>query len=168
MELKVLSEKLVDLIKVDAVPDLAEALRSVAISHDTKIMDEFVDLVDGDLSIDWIQKVFQYYEADRKQKMQDYTPRSLAALTGRLVGRCDSIIDLCAGSGALSIQRWNWDKDCKFECIEFDETAISYLLFNLVVRNMNATVKRMDALSMDTYDVFVINKGDRFGEVVKL
>ena len=168
MELKVLSERLVELFGVDAVPDLADALRSAAISHDTKIMGEFVELVDGDLSVDWIQKVFQYYEADREQKKQDYTPKSLADLTGRLVGTCDTVIDLCAGSGALTIQRWNRDKDCKFECIEYDDKAISYLLFNLAVRNIESVVKRMDVLSGEVFEAFKIIKGEQFGKVVKL
>ena len=168
MELKALSESLVELFGVDEVCDLANALRAAALNQDTKIMNKFVYLVGGDLSIDWIQKVFQYYEADREQKKQDYTPKSLADLTGRLVGTCDTVIDLCAGSGALTIQRWNRDKDCKFECIEYDDKAISYLLFNLAVRNIESVVKRMDVLSGEVFEAFKIIKGEQFGKVVKL
>ena len=168
MELKALSESLVELFGVDEVCDLANALRAAALNQDTKIMNKFVYLVGGDLSIDWIQKVFQYYEADREQKKQDYTPKSLADLTGRLVGTCDTVIDLCAGSGALTIQRWNRDKDCKFECVEYDDKAISYLLFNLAVRNIESVVKRMDVLSGEVFEAFKIIKGEQFGKVVKL
>ena len=168
MELKELSESLVKLFGVDEVCDLANALREAALNQDTKIMEEFVYLVGGDLSVDWVQKVFQYYDADREKKKQDYTPKSLADLTGRLIGECETVIDLCAGSGALTIQRWNQDKDCKFECVEYDDKAISYLLFNLAIRNIEAVVKRMDVLSDDTFEVFEITKGERFGKAVKL
>lgn len=168
MELKKLSEQLIGLFGIEGIPDMAAALREAALNQNTKIMDEFVTLVNGDLSVDWIQKIFQYYEADREQKKQDYTPKSLADLTGRLVGTCDTVIDLCAGSGALTIQRWNRDKDCKFECIEYDDKAISYLLFNLAVRNIESVVKRMDVLSGEVFEAFKIIKGEQFGKVVKL
>ena len=100
--------------------------------------------------------------------MQDYTPKSLADLTGRLIGDCETVIDLCAGSGALTIQKWNQDKDCRFECIEYDDKAISYLLFNLAVRNIEAVVKRMDVLGGDVLEVYEVTKGEHFGKAVKL
>lgn len=168
MELKALTESVVELFGVNEVCDLANALREAVLNQDTKIMDGFANIVDGDLSIDWIQKIFQYYEADRKQKMQDYTPKSLADLTGRLIGDCETVIDLCAGSGALTIQKWNQDKDCRFECIEYDDKAISYLLFNLAVRNIEAVVKRMDVLGGDVLEVYEVTKGEHFGKAVKL
>ena len=59
----------------------------------------FADIVQ-DLSIDWLQKIFQYYEADRKDKKQDFTPKSLAELVGLLVGDDTEIVDMCAGGQA--------------------------------------------------------------------
>ena len=61
MELKALTESVVELFGVNEVCDLANALREAVLNQDTKIMDKFANIVDGDLSIDWIQKIFQYY-----------------------------------------------------------------------------------------------------------
>ena len=51
--------------------------------------------------------IFQYYFADRKEKMQDYTPKSLAVAVAELSKTENEKIclDLCAGSGALTIQK---------------------------------------------------------------
>lgn len=63
-----------------------------------------------------MQMIFQYYFADRKEKMQDYTPKSLAGSSCRVIKTKDEKIclDLCAGSGALTIQKWNENNDLKF------------------------------------------------------
>ena len=63
-----------------------------------------------------MQKIFQYYLADRKVKMQDYTPVSLAKFVGKLVRTENehTVYDLCAGSGALTIQKWNLNNELKF------------------------------------------------------
>lgn len=45
---------------------------------------QYVNLVEGDLGTDYLQKIWQFYKADRKDKKQDFTPKSLAALVSRL------------------------------------------------------------------------------------
>lgn len=102
-----------------------------------------------DLSVDWLQMIYQYYYADRKEKMQDYTPKSLALFMGKLAGEADKITDLCAGSGALTIQRWNMNHEQRFELYEFDENVIPFLLFNMAVRNIECTVYHSDVLQQE-------------------
>lgn len=42
--------------------------------------------------------------------MQDYTPKSLAVFMGKLAGKSDIVTDMCAGSGALTIQNGIWTR----------------------------------------------------------
>lgn len=131
-------------------------------------MEKFVDTV-GDLSVDWLQKIFQYYEADRKEKMQDYTPLTLARFVGKLTETDGekSVYDLCAGSGALTIQKWNLNHDLHFVCCEYDKKVVPLLLFNLAVRNIDALVINGDALQDETFTRYTVKRGEKYGTVTE-
>ena len=113
MELKELTDRTLELFGTD-IEHLGNALMTAVIDNRTDLYDQFCDLVNNDLSVDWLQKIFQYYHADRKEKMQDYTPKCLAQFLSRLIGESAETIDLCAGSGALTIQRWIENPDTVF------------------------------------------------------
>ena len=118
------------------------------------------------MSIDWMQKIYQYYLADRKDKKQDYTPVSLARFMGLLAGDSERIIDMCAGSGALIIQKWNQDHNIRFTALEIDENVIPFLLFNMVLRNIQCRVFQMDALTgEDAVRAWDVVKGEEFGYI---
>jgi len=167
MELKELTEKAVELFGVNSPHDLGKALLSAC--SDTDKLDSFCKLVDGDLSVDWLQKIYQYYLADRDQKKQDYTPSSIAQFMGLLAGESDHVIDLCAGSGALIIQKWAINHDVKVTAIEYDEAVIPFLLFNLVIRNIQADVFHKDALTDDgPINSWIITKGETYGNLIDI
>ncbi|UXD81420.1 N-6 DNA methylase [Lactococcus phage D4044] len=169
MELTKLRDAMLKLFECEKVEQLSEKTMRVVLSNDFEKMDEFVELIGNDLSIDYIQKVYQYYLADRKEKKQDYTPKSLAKLMAILAMSKDKkIIDMCAGSGALTIQAWNLDNDIVVECLEFDETVIPFLLFNLQVRNIEGIVKHMDVLENEIFNIYKITRTDKFGKVEKI
>ena len=84
MELKELTDRTLELFGVDNADDLGSALLE-SVSNTDKLK-AFYDLVGGDLSVDWMQKIYQYYLADRKEKKQDYTPASVAQFMGLLAG----------------------------------------------------------------------------------
>lgn len=164
MELLELKHKVLELFDTD-IDHLGNALMSAVTNNDTTKYDAFCELVNGDLTVDWLQMVYQYYHADRTEKMQDYTPRSIADLMGRLAGRSDIIIDMCAGSGALAIQRWAQEPEQKFRLIEIDENVIPFLLFNLAVRNIDSSVCKKDVLSDGTGQQWRVSRGDNYGRV---
>lgn len=167
MELQELSHRTLELFNINNIKDLKKELYEIVMHHDVDKMAKFKELVNGDLSVDWLQKIFQYYLADRENKKQDYTPTSLAKLVAKLSGNCNEVIDMCAGSGALTIQKWNLDKNAKFILYEFDENVIPYLLFNLCLRNIEATVYHKDVLSEEIYNIYKIHKTSEFGEILK-
>ena len=167
MELKELADRTFELFGVDNADDLGSALlESVS---DTDKLKAFYDLVGGDLSVDWMQKIYQYYLADRKEKKQDYTPASLAQFMGLLAGDSEEIVDMCAGSGALIIQKWRQNHDTRFTALEIDENVIPFLLFNMVLRNITCKVYKMDALSgEESVRAWKITKGEEFGNITDI
>lgn len=162
MELKELTDRTLELFGVSEPSQLGSALLSAC--GDTEKLRSFRDLVGGDLTVDWVQKIYQYYLADRKEKKQDYTPGSIAQLMGLLAGSSEQIVDMCAGSGALIIQKWSQKPDTKFTALEIDANVIPFLLFNMVLRNISCRVYQMDALSgEDAVRAWDVMKGEEFG-----
>ena len=165
MELKSLTEKICELFKIETPEQLKDVLFDVC--HDEDALNAFVSLVDGDLSQDWLQKVYQYYLADRKEKKQDYTPACLASFMGMLAGNPDEMVDLCAGTGALIIQTWVQKPGMRFTAVELDDNVIPFLIFNMVVRNIECYVHKMNAIESDEAEkAWCIQKGERFGKVI--
>lgn len=164
IELLELKDKVLEIFQTD-IEHLGDSLLSAVIENRTELYDQFCDIVENDLSVDWLQKIFQYYHADRKEKMQDYTPKSLADFMGLLIGDSEVVVDMCAGSGALTIQRWVRNPDQKFRLLELDKKVIPYLLFNLAVRNIDASVCRTDVLCDEKYEQWRISKGGKYGHI---
>lgn len=168
MELKELVERTKELFGIDDIGNLKDKLMGVVLNNKVDYYLQFKSLV-VDLNIDWLQKIFQYYEADRKEKMQDYTPASLAKFVSLLSqNNEDTVIDMCAGSGALTIQKWSENKNLKFICEEFDDKVIPFLLFNLAVRNIEAEVVHKDVLKGEEYKRYKLIKGDEFSHVAEV
>lgn len=166
MELKELTEQTLSLFGAKKVSELGDKLFNCAVKGDKEKMNAFCALVENDLTVDWLQMIYQYYLAEREHKKQDYTPKSLAILLSELIGESDITIDMCAGSGALTIQRWNHYPNMKFELYEVDENVIPYLIFNMVIRNINAIVHQSDVLQQEIKQTWEIKQGEQYGKVV--
>lgn len=166
MELSELKSKVLEIFEIAEVKDLGSELMKNLDNYEK--MRAFEEVVNGDLSKDWLQKIYQYHEADRKEKKQDYTPVSLGKLLARLSGNGDVVIDLCAGSGALTIQKWNESPNQRFLLYELDENVIPYLLYNLAIRNIEATVMRADVLKNEVYESWEVKKGEKYGKCIAI
>ena len=98
MELKELCESTLNFFGIENVSKLGEKLLETVLSNDHEKFRQFSDMVD-DLTVDWLQKIFQYYEADRKELKQDYTPLSLCKLLSELTEIDGNVVyDICAGT----------------------------------------------------------------------
>lgn len=162
MELKELCDNTLEIVEIADIKDLGVKLFMYVKHNNTDIYDKFKGMV-SDLSIDWLQKIFQYYYADRTEKKQDYTPKTLADFMGRLVGDSEIVIDMCAGSGALTIQKWNLNHDTKFILYEYDERVIPFLTFNMAIRNIECVIYHADVLQEQIFKVYQIQKGEKYG-----
>lgn len=135
--------------------------------YTSELFDEYMKIV-GNLNKDWIKHLFQYYQADRINKKQDFTPNCLSSLVSKLSGKADVIYDCCAGTGSLTIEKWKESPNALFICEELDKSAIPFLLFNLAIRNMHAYVINGNVLTKKTEARFEIKKGVKYGIIVNL
>lgn len=165
MELLELVESTKAIFEVTDVADLGDALMKAVIERDVAKMDAFVELTG--LESDHLQPIYQYYCADRTGKKQDFTPSCLAEFLSLLIND-DVIVDMCAGTGALTIQKWNGNKNQKFALAEIDENVVPYLLFNMVIRNVNSEVVVGDVLADYVVKMYRITPGDKYGNVSNL
>lgn len=164
MELTQLIETVLQIFQIERVEELKSKLMDCVLNNKVEIYEKFLK-IDKFLENDYMQKIFQYYEADRKIKKQDFTPKSIAKLISNLSNSSDEIIDLCAGSGALTIQKWNKDRNTKFKLYEIDENVIPFLLFNICIRNIEAEIYHCDILNLSFYKIYRIEKDNKFSEV---
>lgn len=146
--------------------EITEAIKKAVLENNFEVHRKFKELT-NDLSKDYLQMIFQYYLAERKEKKQDYTPSSLGQLLAEITTTKNEKVcmDLCAGSGSLTIQKWLTNPELKFVCKEVDEKAIPLLLFNLSIRNIEAEVVQEDITSEEVFNVWRLQKGEEFSAV---
>ncbi|MBD5128454.1 MAG: N-6 DNA methylase [Ruminococcaceae bacterium] len=166
MELSKLTNSFLNLIGAEK-DNLFESIGNILFSErKNDILSAYVELVGGDLLTDNLQKIFQYHYADRKEKCQDYTPKSIAKLcAAQTRTNCDTVYDLCAGSGALTIQKWVENKAKTFICEELDDRVIPILLFNLAVRNISGYVINRNALTLEIVKCYRLISGENFSDI---
>lgn len=161
MELLKFKNKIFELLNVTETSEIGNALLDVVLKPNFYIFDEYKKLDDG--SKDWLQALWQYYEADRTEKKQDYTPKSLCKLVSALAGNCETVYDCCGGSGALTVQMLK-DSKVKFVCVEeLDEKVIPFLLFNLCLHNVNG-----DVLTRKFLKIYKLSADERYSKVDEL
>lgn len=141
MELLEFKNEFLTMLGVDQVEDVPDVVNSCSPDLVARYRERF------GMDRDWIREFYQYYLADREGLKQDYTPPSLSKLLLRLVGPCKTLVDLCAGTGSLSIYA---DPGTKIKAIELDPKAAACLRFNYAVHGLNAEVVQADALTFLT------------------
>lgn len=162
MELTETCEELLNILDARDILSLKDKLFKCVRENNCDIYEKYKKFF-KDLSKDNLQPVFQYYYADRKEKMQDYTPQCLGLFISKLIGKSDIVVDMCAGSGALTIQKWSEEHNTEFHLYEFDENVIPFLLFNMAVRNIKCIVYHTDVLENKVFHTYAIDKGEQFG-----
>lgn len=166
MKLLEFKNKIFELLNVTKTSEIGNALLDVVLKPNFYIFDEYKKLCDG--SKDWLQALWQYYEADRTEKKQDYTPKSLCKLVSALAGNCETVYDCCGGSGALTVQMLK-DSKAKFVCVEeLDEKVIPFLLFNLCLHNVNGYVFNGDVLTRKFLKIYKLSADDKYSKVDEL
>lgn len=136
---------------------------------------EFLEY-ETNMDFDWFHIYFQEEYAERKTKKQDFTPESLTTLLSALTQNektgSGASLDVASGTGGLTIKKWHEDRiRCQisaykpsnyyYQCEELSDRAMPFLLFNLLIRGMNAVVIHGDALSREVKQIyFVQNETD--------
>lgn len=166
MELLEFKTKILKLCNVRDIKNIGEVLMKVVLSNETCFFDKYKEIIDNNK--DWLQALWQYYEADRAEKKQDYTPKSLCKLVSALAGNCETVYDCCGGSGALTVQMLK-DSKAKFVCVEeLDEKVIPFLLFNLCLHNVNGYVFNGNVLTRKFLKIYKLAADDKYSKVDEL
>lgn len=135
-----------------------------------KLFDEVL-AIDDDLSQDQLRSYFQEQQADRGNNKQDFTPTSIANLTALIAGDTKSNLDSCCGTGTLTIAKWWADKqrdddvNHHYQMIELTESAIPFLLFNVMIRGMNATVINGNVLTKEYKHVYKLTNNGKYSDI---
>lgn len=131
---------------------------------------KFLEEHNFDVSYDWFTFYFQDEHADRKNKKQDFTPLSVSKLlTALTVDENDSgtIYDGCSGTGGLLIVNWHGNclkhnpfdyKPSQYLYVaeELSDRAIPFLLFNTMIRGMQAVINHCDVITRACYGTFFV------------
>lgn len=126
-----------------------------------------IDARYSDKSVDLFRDFFQDEQADRKSLKQDYTPGAVAELVGRLAGSGRTLLDVCAGSGALTVAYLAHQEVDFIRCEEFSSRVIPFLLANLAIRNIDGEVIHGDSLTRERFAVYKLSKSERFSIIEK-
>lgn len=129
----------------------------------------FMPEFDYDLSYEWFNSYFEDEHADRRNKKQDFTPKCVSALISDMLGsyrQTGIIYEPAAGTGSTIISHWYketrkhrfpWDynpNDYLYICEEISDRTIPFLLFNLLIRGINAVVIHGDSLCRNAKAVY--------------
>lgn len=164
MELLEFKNKILKLCNVNKIENISDVLMNAVMTHDTTFFDKFNGIIDD--SKDWLQALWQYYQADRTEKKQDYTPKSLCKLVSVLAGNCQNLYDCCGGSGALSLQILKDNENLQDVCIEeLDTKVIPFLLFNLCIKNANGVVINANVLNGEIKAIYKLTSDDEYSVV---
>ena len=122
-----------------------------------------------DLSFEWFNGYFEDEHADRRNQKQDFTPTSVSALMSETLGnepQYGVIYEPAAGTGSTIISHWHretrkhrypWDYQPDrylYLCEELSDKTIPFLLFNILIRGMNAVVIHGNTLTREAKEIY--------------
>ena len=126
-----------------------------------KLCDDFMHF-EFDMRNDCLRDYFQENNANRNNLKQDYTPDCLCQLVAKLVPQTEKIVDICSGTGALTI---GINRDISYQCEELSSMSIPVLLFNIVLRGLNATVLQKNVLSNQTEKIYKLTRNGKYSDI---
>lgn len=163
------TEKINELIGVNESYQASYSLKDILFDKEKRVQvfREFLK-EESDLTFDWFTDYFQEEHSDRKGKKQDFTPDSIVKIASNILGSTNSNADICAGTGGLTIKRYASNPDANFYCEEFSDRAMPFLLLNLMIRNVNATVAHGDSLTREFKHIYKLTKGEEFSDLTEI
>ena len=163
------ADKINEILEINESYQLPDKLMKTLLNENDKnnLFDKFFESF-GDIGIDFFTDYFQEEHANRKAMMQDYTPKELTQLLADLSGDFESVIDICAGIGGLTLALWEKNPNASFYCEELSERALPLLLFNLSVKNINAYVMNCDSLERKLIKGFKLTRNEKYSIIEEI
>lgn len=130
------------------------------------VFDQFMAIGES-LDHDWFTQYFEEEHSNKSKMHQDFTPHAVTKIIGELAGDFKSCSDIASGTGGITIGMWIRNKDARYNCYELSERAVPLLIFNLAIRNINASVTRIDILTGEVFEHYEIIPGDKYASIKK-
>lgn len=155
-----------------------EKLLNLMLDEKTRVetFKKFFEL-ETDMSFEWFQEAYEIEHAERKDKKQDFTPKSIGKLLNAIAQKesTHSYYEVAAGNGGILIQAWNkhrinanfWSynpMEYWYQVEELSDRSLPFLIFNMSIRGMNGVILHGDSLTRAFQDVYFIrNMSSQYG-----
>lgn len=166
VELKDFRDELFKTIGVHNTEEFKKTIQQAIMEGNLEEILITYDSIKKEEHIDYIQRMYQFYLADREEKSQDFTPPSLADLCATLTSNKGKTLDLCGGVGRLTIEH-NKLHNQEYLIEELDENVIPFLIFNLAHKNVTATVYQKNVLTGEKIHTYTLQRGQKYSRIVK-
>lgn len=151
--------------------EIPTSLMSKVVNADIKERKEIFEKFEAlgvDKSEDFFRDFFQEQAANRKDLKQDYTPNAICKILSGIIPSATSFIDVCAGTGSLSLAAAQRGTDGYIICEELSLAVIPILIFNFAFRNMNAIVKEKDVVLNEIKNIYIIESSEKYSNIKKV
>lgn len=163
--MKITNKDINELIGIKESFELPDKLIKILLNEEEKdkLLNKFLEY-DIDLKYDFLRDYFQEQHSNRNDLKQDYTPDCICEILSRLKKDNNKILDVCSGTGALTISNLN-SKKIYVQCEELSSRSIPVLLLNLIIRNVDGLVVQKDVLKNDITTIYKLESTDQFSNI---
>lgn len=157
------NEEFNDLIGIRESYEMPERLMEILTGESVCEFYEKMLTLNIDLSKDVLRDYFQEEHGDRGKLKQDYTPDCVCKLVRRLSGDDKDVLDVCAGTGALSIA---CGAGGYHRAEEVSTRALPVLLLNFGIRGYRGEVALRDVLTGEAEQIYEMQPCGEFSRPV--
>ena len=163
--MKITNKDINELIGIKESFELPDKLIKILINEEEKdkLLNKFLEY-DIDLKYDFLRDYFQEQHSNRNDLKQDYTPDCICEILSRLKKDNNKILDVCSGTGALTISNL-YNNKIYVQCEELSSRSIPVLLLNLIIRNVDGLVVQKDVLKNEITTIYKLESTDQFSNI---
>ena len=162
---KITNKDINELIGIKESFELPDKLIKILLNEEEKdkLLNKFLEY-DIDLKYDFLRDYFQEQHSNRNDLKQDYTPDCICEILSRLKKDNNKILDVCSGTGALTISNL-YNNKIYVQCEELSSCSIPVLLLNLIIRNVDGLVVQKDVLKNEITTIYKLESTDQFSNI---
>ena len=162
---KITNKDINELIGIKETFELPDKLIKILLNEEEKdkLLNKFLEY-DIDLKYDFLRDYFQEQHSNRNDLKQDYTPDCICEILSRLKKDNNKILDVCSGTGALTISNL-YNNKIYVQCEELSSRSIPVLLLNLIIRNVDGLVIQKDVLKNEITTIYKLESTDQFSNI---
>lgn len=163
-------ERIMEQLQVREMHEIPSAMQKTLLDDNKR--NNCLDALEPYYSYDAILAEFEKHSADRKNYMQDYTPRCILDIVAGITPIGRKVRDMCAGIGGLSLAKYERNPSIQLHLEEYSKNAIAFLLLNLLINKIGgAIVREKNVLTGEVFQQYAVNSpvaGCKWGSVSKL